>query len=193
MIDNGTKYIKKLEILTRKHQVDLVYWHKEALINTGKYDLVILSGSHKDIKGNESYFANEINYARSTNIPLLGICLGFEIIIYAYGGRLEYLGQEEKGILQINLFKKDALFGNLHSIDAWENHRWVATFIGVDLVGLAKSELGYEIVKHKEKPIYGFQFHPEMLTKETKGAAIFNNLVDLIEMSKDSTCASGGN
>lgn len=71
--------------------------------------------------------------------------------------------------------------GNFKSIDAWENHRWVVEKLGPDLIGLARSKLGYEIIRHSTKPIYGFQFHPEMLTKETKGAVIFNNLVKLIQ------------
>ncbi len=185
LIDNGTKYIRKLGILIRKHEVNLVRWHRQVFKNTEKYDMVILSGSHMNIKGNENYFANEIYYAKSTNIPLLGICLGFEIVAYAYKSRLKYLGAEEKGILKINIVKKDPILGRLGSINAWENHRWVVAKLGPDLVGLARSKLGYEIVKHSSKPIYGFQFHPEMLTVETKGAAIFNNLIRLIEKRKN--------
>jgi carbamoylphosphate synthase small subunit len=48
-------------------------------------------------------------------------------------------------------------------------------------VGLANSIEGIEIIKHKDKPIYGFQFHPEMFPNLSDGDELFANIVKIVQ------------
>lgn len=45
------------------------------------------------------------------------------------------------------------------------------------------SKDGVEIIKHKQKIIYGFQFHPEMFPDQTQGDELFANLINLVQNS----------
>ena len=65
----------------------------------------------------------------------------------------------------------------------YEAHRWIIPQLGRDLIGIAQSANGYEIIKHKSRQIYGLQFHPEKYTKKSSGKYIFNQIVDVIKNS----------
>ena len=49
-----------------------------------------------------------------------------------------------------------------------------------ELVSLAVSEDGIEIMKHKNKLIYGVQFHPEELQDGNNGHSILKNFLSMI-------------
>jgi len=45
---------------------------------------------------------------------------------------------------------------------------------------MIKSRDGFEVIKHSTKPVYGFQFHPEMFEDKTCGDEIFKNTLGLL-------------
>jgi GMP synthase (glutamine-hydrolysing) len=63
---------------------------------------------------------------------------------------------------------------------AWNSHNDEVSEISEQLECLAHSkDCKYEAIKHKEKPIFGLQFHPEVQHTE-HGQEIFKNFTDLI-------------
>ena len=81
----------------------------------------------------------------------------------------------------INIISKDIIFKNNKKIKIYESHSWKIAEIPEDFIILAKSKDSIEIIKHKEKEIYGFQFHPEHLVDKTEGDEIFLNLFNKIK------------
>ncbi len=125
---------------------------------------MVLSGSSRfPITYNLEVLAPELRLIRECPSPLLGICFGAELIAVAYGGTLRDTGHKEKGIYDISVLVDDPLFLGKQSFRAYEAHRWTIDHITDDLELLASSAIGPEIIRHRTKPQYGFQFHPEKM------------------------------
>lgn len=117
-------------------------------------------------------------------IPILGVCLGHQAIIYVFGGRIlqaqkimhgksSIISHDETGILK----------GIRNPTKVMRYHSLIAdpdTFPYDELKITAKTIDRKEIfaVKHKKYPIYGVQFHPESIgTKE--GKLIIKNFLEV--------------
>lgn len=183
IVDNGTSYIESLKRLVNQHQVSSISFNHltDLTLADNNYDLIILSGGHDfSVVGNEDLFAREISLLRKSVVPILGICLGFELIAVTFSAKLIHRQAKEKGVVHIKPVMESALFDKLKSISVFESHRWVVEDPGSELVNLANSQSGVEIIKHRSKDIYGFQFHPEMFVELTEGDEIFNNFLRII-------------
>lgn len=105
--------------------------------------------------------------------PVLGVCLGHQVICQFYGADISYAKelmhgrqstafyQKNTGCLYENLFDglgTDGSVGRYHSLSA------VKDTLPDILVPTAYTEDGEIMaVQHKEYPIYGLQFHPESI------------------------------
>ena len=88
-----------MQKLLQDNNVTTIKFEELDSIHVENFDLIILSGSsHFPIFGNEQLYKNEINLIRNTNKHLIGICLGFELICFAYGAKLHELENKEKGM-----------------------------------------------------------------------------------------------
>ncbi len=117
------------------------------------------------------------------NIPVLGVCLGHQAIGEAFGAEIVHAPQIMHGksdMVWIDercpIFKglgKTAQIGRYHSlvIDA-------DTLPGSLEVTSESSDGCIMAVKHKKRPVYGIQFHPEsVLTPD--GMKIIENFLDI--------------
>ncbi len=99
IIDNGTRFLPKLVGFAKNSGHNDVKIAKRNLIlnqDVANSDLIILSGSPSNpVALHPDAYQDEIELVRKTDKPVLGICMGFEIIAYAYGSDLERLENEE--------------------------------------------------------------------------------------------------
>lgn len=95
------------------------------------------------------------------NIPILGICFGFQIMSYFYGGKIAKLENKNKSIRKVNVNNsKLLLMKNLSNLNLFFSHSDYVSicpdnfekFISNDLI------LGIENINLMR---FGFQFHPE--------------------------------
>lgn len=167
LINNDSRFIKQLKRLVRPAKV--VTWNKLGL-NIDNFDAVILSGGHKfPVLNHDRTYRQEIKLIRKIHKPLVGICLGSELIAYTFGGKLVRLPQKERGNIIIREAKKN--------LTVFESHRWAIKKLPENFITLARSKDGIEIFQHKNKPIYGLQFHPEILTGNRDGARILKQIL----------------
>ncbi len=117
---------------------------------------VILSGTTlKDFEAQNHL--KKFDWLKTCEKPLLGICAGMQIISLVYDVPLAECTQV--GMTQINTAKFNLLFeGNfqaytLHSLAPQKSETFET---------LATSETCIQAIKHKQKPIYGVLFHPEV-------------------------------
>ena len=129
---------------------------------------------------------NSEEYILNLNIPILGICLGHQLIAKAYGGKITTSDTESYAQVKINITNDKNLFKRLApEIDVWSSHKDEVKSIPEGFEILASSNLcDVESFKHENKEIYGIQFHPEV-HHTPKGEIIFKNFYEICERCKN--------
>ncbi len=123
------------------------------------------------------------SYIKHFEIPILGICLGHQLIAKTFGGEVSTSNTESYAQVKINIMNDENLFEGLApEMDVWSSHKDEVKSIPKDFEILANSELcSIESFKHKNKDIYGIQFHPEV-HHTPKGSRIFENFHKICKM-----------
>lgn len=119
---------------------------------------------------------NSEEYIRHFDIPILGICLGHQLIAKTFGGEVTTSETESYAQVKINVLNNETLFREIGSeMDVWSSHKDEVRTIPEEFEILASSDLcDVESFKHKDRDIYGIQFHPEV-HHTPKGEIIFEN------------------
>lgn len=123
---------------------------------------------------------NSEEYIKHFDIPILGICLGHQLIAKAYGGQIDTSNTESYAKVEINIVNDENLFSGLApKMEVWSSHKDEVKSIPDDFEILANSNLcDVESFKHTEKDVYGIQFHPEV-HHTPKGSTIFENFYEI--------------
>jgi GMP synthase (glutamine-hydrolysing) len=115
-------------------------------------------------------------------IPVLGICYGMQLMCQALGGRVQSHPAREFGRahLAINTDRQDAndLFAGVpHETQVWMSHGDQVDTVSEGFVSLAQTPTCvHAAVKHRTRPLYGLQFHPEV-THTPDGKTILANFL----------------
>ncbi len=178
LIDNGSIRIEELKRLLGP-AVTTILPAELPQIRERDFTLIVLSGSSQfPVIGNADRYAAEIELIRSATTPIIGICLGCELIVTALGGTLRDLGEKRTGLTTIRpVPNPDAMFDPGYSFQVYEAHRWAVDRLPPGFSVIATSEHGPEIIRHRERPLVGIQFHPEHLTDTTMGDELFGALL----------------
>lgn len=180
LINNGVAKPQRLLDLLRAHEVRVFDSSEAAQIHSSEFDVIVLSGSSTfPITENEWLLLPEIDLIKTTTIPVIGICYGCELIARAFGGSLVDNGEEskERDLVRIDVVAGDPMFGGCASFEAYDAHRWVITSLPPELRVLARSAHGPEVIRHTDRLIFGFQFHPEKMVDVSYGDDIFHTLL----------------
>jgi carbamoyl-phosphate synthase small subunit len=114
-----------------------------------------------------------------TGIPIFGICLGHQILGQAFGGKTFKLKFGHRGA---NQPVKDLESGKVEITS--QNHGFAVdpkslpADVAVDRVNL--NDQTVEGMRHKTKPIYCVQYHPEASPGPHDSTALFARFRDLI-------------
>lgn len=120
----------------------------------------------------------------SGKIPVLGVCLGHQSIIEAFGGEIIKADEIMHGkASDIRINTKSKIFKNLpDTIKVARYHSLIGNKLNLPdcLEIIAEDENGQIMaVKHKSSETYGLQFHPESILTET-GKIILSNFIRMI-------------
>ncbi len=116
--------------------------------------------------------SNSIIRGLGQEIPILGVCLGHQGIVHAFGGKIVRARKLRHGKTSPIMHDGKGIFRGIpNPFDATRYHSLVAErrSLPTDLVVTAESLDDKEImgVRHKQLPVEGVQFHPEsILTAE---------------------------
>ncbi len=177
IIDNHTKYLEELKSLFSASEVI----QKENLqsINPRDFDLVVISGGSNvpTVLRHPEEYKPEIALIKNSTVPILGICLGSELVTYSFGGELCELPENHRG--EITLELTDPQLQDVcetTKLLVHEGHHIGIKSLPTNLIPCAYSEHGIEIVRHAAKPIIGLQFHPELDKNEKLIQWVFKTL-----------------
>ncbi len=157
-------------------------------VKKGKAEAVVLSGSsaHVEKATNLSKYKLEIDFIKwmksKTNVPLLGICFGHQLIGKAFGSKIGELTKPRKGFKAVRILEPNDLFSSWRrgeKILLCKSHSDFVENLPVEFTLLARSEdFKIEAMKHNYRPIYGVQAHIERNSEECKdGLIILKNFV----------------
>jgi len=147
-------------------------------------DIVILTGSNFMLSKPDTrmVFQPEMDLVRETDLPLLGICFGHQLIGAAYGSEVVDLGHNVRAFKDVKLLRSDPILDGLPgSIRVSESHRQALTRVPEGFRHLAESATSQvEAICHQKRPLYGVQFHPERSDeKHPHGRMILQNFLKL--------------
>jgi GMP synthase (glutamine-hydrolysing) len=183
VIDNGGQWTHREWRTLRYLDVDAkIVPNTESFENLSRdnIDGLVLSGGAPRI-GLDSKLGNCAEYLEKAAFPVLGICAGHQFMARYFGGEVKPAETPEFGKIELMLLKEgDLLFkGVPQNSIAWESHNDEVTVLPKEFELLAESEsCKIQAMRHKKKPLYGLQFHPEVEHTEF-GERIFKNFVDM--------------
>ena len=182
LVDNGSSsiinLIEKIKFIDNKIRVI-----KNTDVNqVEKIKGIILSGrSIYSAETNRNNF-KIIRKAYNSEIPILGICFGAEILAATFRGTLQKMERPIKEYRRINIIKENKLI-KIKSFRAFESHGYKIFRLPKDFERIGVSEVSEnEVIKHREKQIYGVQFHPEISGRV--GLGILKNFIGICNLQK---------
>jgi GMP synthase (glutamine-hydrolysing) len=171
--------IRKLNV----HTIILPLNTPLSVILNGDFEGIIISG------GPDSVFEENAPKCDpklfETNIPILGICYGMQLMNMIYGGEVTSEPIREDGQIKIQVETDCKLFEGLGQEESvLLTHGDSIQAVPECLRVIAKSQHAISGISHNDKKQFGVQFHPEVdLT--INGQTIFNNfLFDICDCDK---------
>jgi len=118
----------------------------------------------------------------SPDTPTLGVCLGLEAAIYAYGGAVGRAPEPIHGKAFAIEHDGRGVFSDLdQNFRAGRYHSLVATAVPECFVVSARTAAGLVMgVRHREHPIECVQFHPESVLTGV-GRDVIRNFIDIVK------------
>jgi len=132
---------------------------------------VVISGSGARIvdPSDRHFFEGVANLIKTCDLPTLGICFGHQLLCWAFGAKVGSLAQPVLDRFEaVRVVDVDGIFAGFRenqTVPLSENHYdnvLKENLREAGFVLLADSaSCEVEAVKHRSKPFYGVQFHPE--------------------------------
>jgi GMP synthase (glutamine-hydrolysing) len=123
--------------------------------------------------------------------PILGICYGMQLIAHLEGGEVIGAGKREYGRAEVQVTEPAGLFRGFESgerMTAWMSHGdHVDAPPKGYIVTACSSTVPIAAIRHRDRPIYAVQFHPEVAHTPRGSELISNFLFDVCKVTPDWT------
>ena len=169
MIDNFDSFTYNLVQGFRTHGAEVIVFRNNAISieqaqALGPTHLVISPGPGRP---KDAGVSMPLIQEFASKIPILGVCLGHQCIVEAFGGKIVYAQQLMHGKTSIIQHDQTTIFTNLDNpMVAGRYHSLAADITRLPKnLDISASTEDNEImaVRHKTYPIEGVQFHPESI------------------------------
>ena len=139
-------------VVAARHYTDV----DTAAVNAA--EAVILCGTALKDHGYAAHM-DRFAWIRGCARPILGVCAGMQVLGLAFGGSL--VECTEIGMTSVQVVKNDPIFTDTAPFDAYTLHSF-ALDPPADLDVLAVSGRCVQAVRHRDRPVAGVLFHPEV-------------------------------
>jgi len=190
VIDYGSQYTQLIARRIREnnvHSIILPYDFNEKMIQKYNVGGFILSGGPSSVYEKDAPSVSDkiFNY----NVPILGICYGFQLLVNYFSGSVESSGKAEYGRAEINFSNVSKLFFEFNnSIDVWMSHGDKVTKLPEKWLEISNSENNViAAAENSEDNLYGVQFHPEVVHTKKGDDIIKNYLFNICKIKSSWT------
>ncbi|MFB3766458.1 MAG: GMP synthase subunit A [Methanotrichaceae archaeon] len=120
------------------------------------------------------------DYLKDLDIPILGICLGMQVMGTTFGGKVAQGSIGGYAEVDVEVVKEnDILKGIPSRFKTWASHADQVVEMPAEFEVLARSNVcEIEAMKHMTRPLYGVQWHPEVVHTE-HGQDLLDNFIAL--------------
>jgi len=123
--------------------------------------------------------------------PVLGVCYGMNLIAHLAGGIIQPAHRREYGRAEIEIAEPDGLFAGFRPGDrtpVWMSHGDQVSGLPPDFTPVARSANSpIAAFRHRERPVFGVQFHPEVAHTPRGGELLENFLFAVCRATPDWT------
>ncbi|HET6863822.1 MAG TPA: hypothetical protein VFH37_01290 [Candidatus Saccharimonadales bacterium] len=182
VVNNNTAHMKNLLGALEGHEVEIQNYLPGINFHTDGKDVIVLSGGggeglevNDNYKPGHPWYQDEMNLVRTATKPVVGICMGFEVMVRAFGGKVTGIGQLIQGFNKVEVSDFAYPLVGEKNLEQFESHSWRVKEEDVpeQFQKLAKSDIGVEIIKYNN--LIATQFHPE------KGGTLkLQDLLDIV-------------
>ena len=192
VLDFGSQYSQLIARRVREAQVfcELLPWDApEAEVLSHAPKGFILSGGPRSVYDPGAPFLPD--YVLQSNVPVLGICYGMQVLTHALGGKVAPSGKREYGPASFTLVKESSILHQEDDPRVWMSHgdrieqpptgfEVLATTGNSPVAAMGDSGRGY----------YGLQFHPEVRHTPAGAAVLQRFVLDVCGCQGDWTAQS---
>ncbi len=166
--------IRELHVYSEIHPGDLSLEEIRAFEPAG----IVLSGGPASVLDDDSPDVDPGVF--DLGVPVLGICYGLQLLVLRLGGRVEASDDREYGRAHLKIEREDPLLDGLAAATehvVWMSHgdRVLSLPEGFEVIA-SSGNSPFAAVRHGDAPIWGLQFHPEVVHTEG-GPRILENFV----------------
>lgn len=164
IVDFGSQTTHLIGRKIREFGIEISIVEPEEAISTIKKTKpqgIVLSGGPASVYGKGAPTISKEIF--SFNIPILGICYGWQLISYLLGGKV-ILGHKEYGPAHLQITKQNPIYyPQKKSYTVWMSHGDTVKNIpeGFEIYGNTE-DVKAAFVGDSKKNIYGLHFHPEI-------------------------------
>jgi GMP synthase (glutamine-hydrolysing) len=140
---------------------------------------LILSGGPASVYGPDAPHCDPKIF--DLGIPVLGICYGMQLACQTLGGNVKPGASREFGRAHCRIRHLDGLFAGVpEETIVWMSHGDQVQSVGDEFVSLAETDTcPIAAVRHRARPVFGLQFHPEVSHTPCGSRILHNFLFDV--------------
>ncbi|MGQ0508751.1 MAG: glutamine-hydrolyzing GMP synthase [Myxococcaceae bacterium] len=168
ILDFGSQYtqliarrVRELGVYCEIHRPDLSGADIRAYAPRG----IILSGGPASVEAEGSPRCDPLVF--ELGVPVLGICYGLQLLAKLLGGRIDRTAHREYGPAEVEIIKSRGPFASFkkgETVKVWMSHGDRVDELPEGFHPIGKSgNSPFAATAHEFKPIYGLQFHPEVV------------------------------
>ncbi len=163
VVDFGSQYNQVIVKALRKLEIDSELVSYDEVFDHIKDDTkgIILSGGPMSVYDEEAYKVDLKIF--DLGIPILGVCYGMQFMVHNLGGKVSASNYKEYGLKQVHIDIDSELTKDVSkTTSVWMSHNDSVESLGENFVQIGSTDNHVAIIKHKEKEVYGTQFHLEV-------------------------------
>ncbi|HVE81964.1 MAG TPA: glutamine-hydrolyzing GMP synthase, partial [Myxococcales bacterium] len=171
ILDFGSQYtqliarrVRELSVYCEIHRPDLPPEQIRAFAPRG----IILSGSPASVEEEGAPLPSPSVF--DLGVPVLGLCYGLQLIAKMLGGRIDRSAHREYGPAEVEVLAPRgplAAFSPGERLKVWMSHGDRVDQLPPGFAPIGRSANSpFAAAAHQDRPIYGLQFHPEVVHTE---------------------------